>query len=40
MQTLFNFATQTPNPPLIASAKKAQATLLDLGMDLEAAAIH
>ena len=40
MQILFNFATQTPNPPLIASVKKAQATLLDLGMDLEAAAIH
>jgi hypothetical protein len=40
MKHLFNFSTQTPNPSLIASAKNAQATLMDLGLDLEAAAIQ
>jgi methylamine--corrinoid protein Co-methyltransferase len=40
MKRLFNFANQTPNPPLIANAKKAQATLVNLGLDLEAAAIR
>jgi methylamine--corrinoid protein Co-methyltransferase len=40
MKEFFNFSNQTPNPPLIESAKKAQATLVDLGIDLETAAIH
>jgi hypothetical protein len=40
MKTLFNFSNQTLNPPLITSAKNAQATLMDLGLDLEAAAIQ
>jgi methylamine--corrinoid protein Co-methyltransferase len=40
MKALFNFSNQMPNPPLIANAKKAKATLANLGIDLEAVAIQ
>jgi hypothetical protein len=40
MKYLFDFVKQTPKTPLIESAKKAKAALVDLGIDLDAAAIQ
>jgi methylamine--corrinoid protein Co-methyltransferase len=40
MQANYNFTQQTPTPALVAHAQHAARQLRDLGLDIEAAAIH